>query len=75
MMIINETLGKITKQPSEKKLLTKLPSQGNLLKERPLKFEQKMVLRQPTTPIRLVTSSQNPVPDEKITSHFVSIRE
>jgi hypothetical protein len=74
MMIINETLGKITKQPSEKKLLTKQPSQGNLLKEKPLKIEQKIILKQPTTPIRLVPNSHKTAQDDKVTSHFVSIR-
>lgn len=58
-MVINETLAKISKQPSEKKLLTKQPSQGNLLKQHAVKIQQKITLKQPTTPIRLVTSSHN----------------
>ncbi len=30
-MIINDTISKITRQPSNKKLLTKQPSQNNLI--------------------------------------------
>lgn len=34
MMIINDTLAKITKYPSQKKILMKQPSQGNLLRDK-----------------------------------------
>ena len=38
-MIINDTIAKISKQPSEKKLLTKQPSQGNLLLKEKQNFQ------------------------------------
>lgn len=75
MMVINDTLTKITKHPSEKKLLTKQPSQGNLLRDKLSKGEQKIFLKQPTTPIRLVTNPPIPVVESKLCSHFVSTRD